>query len=131
MKTLTKLSFVIVLVLFVSSFVAAQTPDMTDNDYNQFLVKSLKDENVGIRASAAQLLGDRKVQEAVEPLVKMLQCEKNNCARIVVALALYKIGDEKAIPELKKLAKCDKCKSVRHVAAAIVKEMATVQVAGK
>ncbi|HEX9971456.1 MAG TPA: HEAT repeat domain-containing protein [bacterium] len=131
MNTLMKLSFVIALVLFVSSFVAAQAPTMTDQEYNQYLMKSLNDENVGIRASAAQLLGERKVQDAVEPLVKMLQCEKNNSARIVVALALHKIGGEKAIPELKKLAKYDKCKSVRHVAAAIVKEMATLQVAQK
>lgn len=131
MKALMKLSFVIALVLAVSTFVFAQTPEITAKDYDQYLIKSLKDENVGIRASAAQLLGERKVEAAVEPLVKMLQSEKNNSARIVVALALHKIGDEKAIPELKKLAKCDKCKSVRHIAAAIVKEMTSVQVAQK
>lgn len=129
MKTPMKLSVVIILIVLVSSFAVAQTPDATEQEYNQFLIKALKDSNVGIRASAAQLLGDRKVQDAVKPLLKMLKSEKNNSAKIVAALALYKIGEEKALPELKQLAKCDRCKTVRHVALAIVNEMTTVQVA--
>ncbi len=109
----------------------AQTPTMSDKEYDQYLINALKDKNLGIRTSAAQLIGERKVKEAVEPLIKMLKTEKNYSGRIVAALALYKIGDEKALPELKKLAKCDKCKTVRHVVSAIVKEMQTVQVAEK
>ena len=127
MKTLIKISGVLFLILLISSVTVAQT--MSEKEYNQYLINSLEDENIGIRTSAAQLLGERKVQEAVDPLIKMLKSEKRYSARIVVALALYNIGDQKALPELKKLAKCDKCKSVRIVAAGIVRKMQTLEIA--
>ncbi len=39
---------------------------------NDWLIGMLTDENVGRRVSAAQLLGERGVAEAVEPLMEML-----------------------------------------------------------
>jgi len=101
------------------------------SDYDQYLIKLLKDENHGIRTSAAQLLGERKVEAAVKPLIKMLKTEERYACRIIVAKALYDIGDKKALPALKKLAKLDRNKTVRRVAAAIVREMQTVRVAQK
>jgi HEAT repeat protein len=129
MKNLMKLSLALILTLFLINSVVAQQPD--DESYDKYLLKCLKDENMGIRASAAQLLGERKVQAAVKPLIKMLKTDKAYNARIVAAVALYKIGDERAIPELKKLAFCDHCKTVRHVAAAIAQEMKNIQLAKK
>ena len=129
MKNLMKLTMALILTLFLINTVAAQQPD--DESYDQYLLKCLKDDNLGIRASAAQLLGERKVQAAVKPLIEMLKTEKTYNARIVAAVALYKIGDEKAIPELKKMAFCDHCKTVRHVAAAIAQEMKNTQLAKK
>ena len=129
MEKLTKFFIVFILMLFVSSVAIAQDTVMSEKDYDQYLIKALKDKNDGIRASAAQLLGDREVQEAVEPLIKMLKKEQNKSARIVAALALYKIGDEKALPVLKKFAKYEKSKTAKHVMTAIVYEMQTVLLA--
>lgn len=129
MKNLMKLSLAVILTLFVINSVTAQQPG--DESYDQYLLRCLKDKNWGIRASAAQLLGERKVQAAVNPLIKMLKTEKVYNAKIVAAVALYKIGDERAIPELKKLAFCDHCRTVRHVAAAIAQEMKNIQLAKK
>jgi hypothetical protein len=129
MEKLTKFFIVFILMLFVSSVAIAQDTIMSEKDYDQYLIKALKEKNVGVRASAAQLIGDRKVQEAVEPLIKMLKNEQNKSARIVAALALYKIGDERVLPVLKKFAKCEKCKTAKHVMTAIVYEMQTVQLA--
>lgn len=131
MKTLTKLSLALVLTVFLTSGLLAQAQPSVELEYNQYLIKSLQDENVGIRSSAAQLLGERKVAEAVNPLVTMLTKEKNASARIVVAVALYQIGDEKALPTLKKVATSDKSKTVRHVATAIVQKLESVQLAQK
>jgi len=125
MKTLMKISLTFALTVSLVSLAIAQQPD--DKDYDKFLIKCLEDENFGIRTSAAQLVGERKVEAAVEPLIKMMKIEKRYCARIVAALALYKIGNTKALPELKKLAACDNCKTVRHIATAIVLEMQNVQ----
>jgi len=129
MKKHIGIGSIIVLVLFISSIAVAQQPD--DKDYDKYLIKCLKDENIGVRTSAAQLLGDRKVEAAVKPLLKMLKGEKRYCARLVAALALYKIGDEKAIPALEKCACKDKCKTVRRVTTAIVQEMQKIQLAQK
>jgi len=113
-------------VLFGSLGIASEV-----SDYDQYLINALKDDNHGIRTSAAQLLGERRVEAAVKPLIKMLKTEKRYACRIIVAKALYDIGDKKALPALKKLAKLDRNKTVRRVATAIVKEMQTVRVAQK
>ena len=129
MKTLAKLILALVLTIFLSRVLVAQP--VSDKEYNQFLIKSLQDENIGIRSSAAQLLGERQVNEAVEPLVKMLTTEENSSVRIVVAIALYKIGDENALPVLKKVAATDKNKTVRKVAGAIVQKFEKAELAQK
>ena len=129
MKNIAKLSMALILTIILSGTLLANP--VGDKEYDQYLIKSLQDENVGIRSSAAQLLGERKVEVAVEPLVKMLKTEKNSSTRIVVAMALYQIGDEKALPALKEVASNDKNKTVRRVVAAIVHKMNTVQVAHK
>ena len=129
MKTLTKLSMALVLTILLSGALFASP--LSDKEYDQYLIKSLQDENVGIRSSAAQLLGERKVADAVKPLIKMLKTEKNTSSRIVAAMALYKIGDEKSIPVLEQVASRDQSKTVRRVVAAIVQKMNAVQVAHK
>jgi len=129
MRKLFQLSMIVILVLFLCSNVFAQQPE--DKDYDKYLIKCLKDENIGVRTSAAQLLGERKAETAVKPLLRMLKSEKRYCARIVAALALYRIGDEKAIPALEKVACKDKCKTVRRVTTAIVQEMQKIQLVQK
>ena len=99
--------------------------------YNQYLIKSLDDENIGIRTSAAKLLGERQVQDAMEPLTKMLKTEQNYSARIVAAVALYRIGGEKMKSVFTERAKKDKNKTVRHVLAGILQEMETAKLAKK
>lgn len=132
MKNLTKISVAMALVVVLSVFstsVFAQPVDAVK--YDKYLIKSLSDENVGIRSSAAQLLGERKVKDAIKPLVKMLKKEKNSSARIVAAMSLYKIGDESVLPLLKKVAIKDKNKTVRRVVTAMVYEMEGTQLANK
>ncbi|MFQ6093210.1 MAG: HEAT repeat domain-containing protein [bacterium] len=90
---------------------------------NSDLINMLSSENRGWRYSAAQLLGERRVAEAVEPLIDRLKVEKDYSVRIVVAQALYKIGDPRAIAALKKVARTDRNRTVRHMAAAIAAEM--------
>ncbi len=100
----------------------AMAKDSNKNDA-QRLIQFLKDENVGVRSSAAQLLGEQKEKEAVEPLIQMLKNEKNFRVRIVAAVALHKIGDSRALPILKKLAAKDPNKTVRRVATGLVNAM--------
>lgn len=129
MKNLAKIGLAFVLMILLANVVFAQP--VAEKEYDQYLIKSLKDENVGVRSSAAQLLGERKVKDAVDPLVKMVKSEDNSGARIVAAMALYQIGNEKALPTLKTVATNDKNKTVRRVVSAIVNQMESIQVAQK
>lgn len=90
---------------------------------NADLINMLSSENRGWRYSAAKLLGERRVDEAVEPLIERLTVEKEYSVRIVIAQALHKIGDPSAISVLKKVAKTDKNRTVRHLAAVIATDM--------
>jgi HEAT repeat protein len=129
MKNLAKIGLAFVLMILLTNVVFAQPVE--EKEYDQYLIKSLKDENVGVRSSAAQLLGERKVEDAVDSLVKMVKSEDNSSARIVAAMALYQIGNEKALPTLKTVATNDKNKTVRRVVTAIVNQMESIQVAQK
>lgn len=91
--------------------------------YEQYLIKSLKDDNIGRRASAAQLLGDKKVELAAKPLLKMLRTEKDFRVRIVAAVSLYRLNDTTMISDLRKINKHEKNKTVKHVLAGIIKEL--------
>jgi len=102
-----------------------------DNDYDQYLIKALNDDNVGIRSSAAQLLGQRKCKEAVEPLKEMLKKDKFYANRIVAALALHEIGDDSAYDEITKLVKKDRNRTVRHVLAGIIQSKQSQYLANK
>jgi HEAT repeat protein len=134
MKTASKISLILtlalVLTVFISSAGLAQE-QMNEQEYNKYLIKALKDQNLGIRSSAAQLLGERKVEEAVKPLVVMLKTEKNYAVRIVAAVALHKIGDEKVLPIFKDCLRRDKCKTVKHVLAGLINNMETTLYAKK
>ncbi|MFZ5518781.1 MAG: HEAT repeat domain-containing protein [Candidatus Zhuqueibacterota bacterium] len=132
MKHMTRISMAMAVVLMLSVLATGLFAQQADGEkYDKYLIKSLSDENVGIRSSAAQLLGERKVKEAIEPLTRMLKSEKNSSARIVAAMSLYKIGDESVLPLLKKVAANDKNKTVRRVVTAMVYEMEGAQLAKK
>ena len=98
-------------------------------DYDRNLIDLLKDGNSGIRSSAAQLLGERKIEQAVKPLIKMLKSEKDYKARIVAAIALFKIGAAEVLPVLKKVAQYDQNRTVRRVATGLVKEFENLKLA--
>jgi len=132
MKTASKIGVILTLALVITVFISAASfaqGEMNEQEYNNYLIKALKDNNIGIRASAAQLLGERQVKEAVKPLVRMLKSEDNYAIRIVVALALHKIGDESVIPIFKDCLRRDKCKTVKHVLAGLVENMETTRYA--
>lgn len=129
MKTSIKIFIVSSLIIIFAAGTISFAGEV--EDYDQYLIDALKNENIGVRASAAQLLGDRKVQAAVKPLMKMLKSEESYACRIVAARALYKIGDESALPLMKKIAKYDRNKTVRRVVTALIMEMENVSYAGK
>lgn len=133
MKSASKIGLTLALALIITVFIssAGLSQEMNEKEYNQYLIKALKDDNIGIRSSAAQLLGERKAKEAVKPLINMLKTEKHYAVRIVAALALHQIGDEKVLPLLKERLQKDRSRTVKHVLAGLIENMETTKYAKK
>lgn len=71
------------------------------------LLNGVASANFGLRTSAAAMLGDLKSSQAVIPLMRMLRTESDERARVVAALALYKIGDPVGIYAVKMTGQLD------------------------
>ncbi len=78
-------------------------------------LNDLNSDNLGVRVSAAYFMGEYKVEEAVIPLMKMLNSENTEEARIIAALSLTKIGTGKAIYAVKQSAFLDDSQRVRNL----------------
>ena len=113
-----------ILIVAIMLFVMSQVAFSADNiSYDTYLINSLNDDNVGRRASAAKLLGERNVNSAVQPLMKMLKSDKDFRVRIVAAVSLYKLCDTSVIRSLKAIRKKEKNKTVQHVLNGIILEL--------
>src|SRR5690625_692126 len=66
------------------------------------LIPLLEDEEPRVRFFAAEALGRMGLEEAVEPIVKMLEAndEEDHYLRLAGAIALERIGDEQAIASI-------------------------------
>lgn len=108
-------------VLFAAIAVARPSADTQKNSYDELTVKSLLGGldcgNCGVEVGAAFLLGDLKIQKAVIPLMSMLKTSENNQARIVAALSLCRIGDERGTFAVKRAALFDDDARVRATCA--------------
>ncbi len=88
---------------------------MTKEKYDAAIVNlmiGLKSDNLGLKTSSAFMLGELKAQEAVVPLMAILRSEDNECCRIVAALALCRIGDERGVYAVKRAVKFDESAQV-------------------
>jgi HEAT repeat protein len=61
------------------------------------------------------MIGELKVKNAVIPLLRMLRNEKSDEAKIVAALALYKLGTPMSINALFQATRFDESKRVRKI----------------
>ncbi len=81
------------------------------------LIMGINSDNFGLRTSAAYMLGELKCEKGVIPLMRMLKSEEREDARIVAALALLKIGNEKGIFAIKQAIRFDQSDRVRRLCA--------------
>jgi uncharacterized membrane protein len=121
MKVLHKISFLLVIILFTGSMLFAQdttevkkrvTKDMVEEN----LLIGAKSENEGLRISSAYYLGETKSKAAVIPLMGILKNKKSTeQAKIMAALSLFKIGDERGIFAIKQAIEFEENKTVQKM----------------
>jgi HEAT repeat protein len=71
------------------------------------LMVGLKSDNQGLKNSSVFLLGELKADKSVIPLMKLLKSSENEDTRILAALSLLKIGDQRGIYAIKQAIKFD------------------------
>jgi len=78
------------------------------------LLIGLKSDNAGLRESCASVLGQLHASEAVIPLMDMLHTSDTESERVVAALALCQIGDDRGTYAVKGAARFDGDETVRQ-----------------
>lgn len=79
------------------------------------LLIGINSENYGLRTSSAYMIGELNITEAVIPLMKMLKSEKNEEARIMAAVSLFKIRDARGIFAVKQAIRFDTSPRVSRI----------------
>lgn len=115
-----KLPALLLLLLFCASFVYAQdsvkvVSKITEEDIVLNYLAGVKTDNLGLKVSAAFYLGERQSQKAVIPLMNVLKSDPNPEARIMAALSLYKIGDERGLFAVQRAVDYDQNEQVRKI----------------
>lgn len=80
---------------------------ISDKSVEQNYLEGVKSDNLGLKISASYYLGERKSSKAVIPLMSILKSDKSPEARVMAALSLFKIGDERGIYAIKQAVKFD------------------------
>ncbi len=109
----------LVLFFFVMTSYGFDKSELENTETKKAAVKNLlaglESDNFGLRTSSAFMLGEIKAEEAVLPLMHMLTTEESEDARIVAALALYKIDNPKGIFAVRQAIKFDGSGRVRKM----------------
>lgn len=121
----TKLVIIVLLTLFSNTIFAQSTLEEKlqsgiSKNFVLNLAKGVESDNTGLKKSCIYFAGLYEIEELVEPLIKQLQIVKESDIKILIALALYKIGDKEGIEAVEQLAKNDKSPRVKKMSSAIL-----------
>ena len=107
----------------VSSLAYAKNDPSEINRKNKNAIENLKvgikSENTGLKKSSIYFAGFYRVAETVPALTEQMKKETDPKTRILIALVLYKIGDEKRIDLVKEMAAKDENPEVRRMCTCI------------
>ena len=109
--------------LMVSSLAYAKNDPFELSRGNKNAVENLKvgikSENSGLKKSSIYFAGYYRIKGTVPVLTEQIKKESDPKIRVLIALVLYKIGDEKSIGLVKELSAKDKNPEVRRMCACI------------
>ncbi len=123
---------VLVIVVYAGSLAFAKTTQESQagiSSADQKNLAALQNDKADARAEAARKLGESRCKEAVDPLIQLMQNDKEYRVRIVAGMALLQIGDTRAMEAIKEQSMSDKNKTVRAALAGVAKEMVKLDLA--
>lgn len=125
-KQLTKtLVFTLVLVLLTGRISNGQTASAELKKHKRMienLIIGIQSPNEGVKRECIYYAGKYEFTETIDVLIDVLKNEKNPKNRALIALALYRIGDEKGIQAVYDAASTESDAKVKRTYSAIVAE---------
>ena len=112
------ISLFLVVVFFLTLSIKAEPTKIKksiSSNTVESLLLGLESDNFGLKTSSAFLLGELQVTSAVVPLMKMLRSSESDEAKIVAALALYKLGTPMSIHALFQAARFEDSNRVKKM----------------
>jgi HEAT repeat protein len=114
---------VVLLVLLLAGGVTAQPKSLDQLADKKIAIKNLiegiKSENYGLQRSCIYFAGKYNVEEVVPELIKQLRTASKPETRKLIAVVLFKIGNNEGLEAVKLYAMNDKDYKVRNFCAAI------------
>ena len=114
-----------ILILFSSALYSQDSikvvPKLSDEEIELNYLAGANSDNLGLQVSAAYYLGERKSTKAVIPLMKILRESESVEARIMAALSLYKIGDNRGVHAIKQAIRFDDNEQVKKMCEILTK----------
>jgi HEAT repeat protein len=86
------------------------------------LLTGITSDNIGLKKSAVYMAGKYEVVETAETLIGQLKVEDDASVKILIALALYRMGSEEGMEAVEILARTDSNKEVKRMSLAILNQ---------
>ncbi len=120
MKTFKQL-LIMMLVVFLPAGTLANAQTQKDFTENQIanLIAGIKSGNNGLMRSSVYFAGKYKITETTDVLLEVLDTETNPSNIILIALAIYEIGDVEAMMKVIDIANKTSDGKVKHMLSAI------------
>jgi len=128
MKTRNYL-FTVMLAVLLSPFVSngqsfeTQVFDLSDNSIES-LIEGINSDNEGLKRACVYLAGKYKISVTVAALRDQLAADNTSANKILIARALYEIGDFGCMYNLKRVAVADTSAKARRICSAIYTALA-------
>lgn len=126
--TVKKVGLIALTVCILGTTMAAQNRTLDFKPkYVKNLIAALQHENEGVKKDAIYYSAVYGVLEVVPILVDEFKSEKNPKIRLLIALALYKLGNQQGIDAVYSASMHDSDAKVRRTCKAIIAEYQTTQ----
>ncbi|WP_337866412.1 HEAT repeat domain-containing protein [Ignavibacterium sp.] len=101
--------------------------DFTQHKYAyENLSAAIKSANDGVREDAIYLVGKYKLLDFENDLLNQIEKEKNPDIKVLIGLALFRIGSEKGMQKMLELSTGDSNQRVRRMSGAIYNEYLSI-----
>lgn len=123
MKTLTSTIVVVLMLIAATPEIRSQSTDRINLNSITSLKNGITSNNAGLRKSSIYMAGLYKVKEVAPLLAEEMKKELDPSTKILIALSLFKTGDENFFGTIETMAKMEKDDEARRMMYAITEQI--------